>query len=182
MLASTVSLALSSARGCIVTLHSERSPELPSGFVNWFGKFFSIADTHVLHHSSMDGYLFLRFLRVLCSICLTGVLITWPILLPIHATGGGGNTQFDLLSFSNVTKPNRYFAHALVACIFFSMCTGLPMQLHELTSFSGRLLRRHARELVLCQPTPGVSKFASLCPSDFIKNRPVHVCSGELQK
>lgn len=68
----------------------------------------------------MDGYLFLRFLRVLCSISLTGCLITWPILMPIHATGGGGNTELDLLSFSNVTNPTRYFAHAIVACVLFS--------------------------------------------------------------
>lgn len=101
-------------------LFSERSPELPSGFLNWFGKFLEISDAHVLHHSSMDGYLFLRFLRVLCSISLTGCLITWPILMPIHATGGGGNTELDLLSFSNVTNPTRYFAHAIVACVLFS--------------------------------------------------------------
>lgn len=68
----------------------------------------------------MDGYLFLRFLRVLCSICFTGCVITWPILLPIHATGGGGNTQLDALSFSNVKDQKRYYAHVAMACIFFS--------------------------------------------------------------
>ncbi|KAE8354584.1 DUF221 domain protein [Aspergillus coremiiformis] len=98
----------------------ERSPQLPSGFINWFGHFFKISDAHVLHSSSMDGYLFLRFLRVLCATCFTGCLITWPILLPIHATGGAGNTQLDALSFSNVTNPMRYYAHALMAIIFFT--------------------------------------------------------------
>ncbi|PLB52172.1 DUF221 domain protein [Aspergillus steynii IBT 23096] len=99
----------------------ERSPELPSGFVNWFGHFLKLSDTHVLHHSSMDGYLFLRFLRVLCSICFTGCVITWPILLPIHATGGAGNTQLDALSFSNVKNGKRYYAHSAMACIFFTI-------------------------------------------------------------
>lgn len=98
---------------------SERSPELPSGFVNWIGQFLKITDSHVLHHSSMDGYLFLRFLRVLSSISLTGCLITWPILMPIHAVGGAGNTELDLLSFSNVTDSKMYYAHAVVACVFF---------------------------------------------------------------
>ncbi|KAF7718211.1 Uncharacterized protein PECH_006177 [Penicillium ucsense] len=98
----------------------QRSPELPSGWVNWFGAFLKIEDNHVLHRSSLDGYLFLRFLRVLCGICAFGCLITWPILLPIHATGGNGNTQLDLLSFSNVANPTRYYANALVAVILFT--------------------------------------------------------------
>ncbi|KAE8395110.1 hypothetical protein ETB97_011010 [Aspergillus alliaceus] len=98
----------------------ERSPQLPSGFINWFGHFLKISDGHVLHSSSMDGYLFLRFLRVLCATCFTGCLITWPILLPIHATGGAGNTQLDALSFSNVKDPKRYYVHALMAIILFT--------------------------------------------------------------
>ncbi|KAG2411603.1 hypothetical protein HFD88_009159 [Aspergillus terreus] len=98
----------------------ERSPQLPTGFLNWFGHFLKISDAHVLHHSSMDGYLFLRFLRVLCATSFTGCLITWPILLPIHATGGAGNTQLDALSFSNVKDPTKYYAHAVMACVFFT--------------------------------------------------------------
>lgn len=70
----------------------------------------------------MDGYLFLRFLRVLCSIFFIGCLITWPVLLPIHATGGAGNTQLDALSFSNVKNKNSYYAHAVMACVLFSKC------------------------------------------------------------
>ncbi|GIJ85179.1 transmembrane protein 63C [Aspergillus pseudoviridinutans] len=101
-------------------LRCERSPELPRGFINWFGQFLKISDAHVLHSSSMDGYLFLRFLRVLSSTCFTGCLITWPILIPIHVTGGAGNTQLDALSFSNVKDPTRYYAHAIMACVLFT--------------------------------------------------------------
>lgn len=108
-------------RSHLPDLHAhQRSPELPSGWVNWLGTFFKIEDNHVLHHSSLDGYLFLRFLRVLCTTCFIGCLITWPILMPIHATGGNGNTQLDILSFSNVKDQNRYFANAIVACVYFS--------------------------------------------------------------
>lgn len=67
----------------------------------------------------MDGYLFLRFLRILCVTFFVGCLITWPILLPIHATGGVGNTQLDALSFSNVKDKSRYYAHAIMACVYF---------------------------------------------------------------
>ncbi|CAI7590018.1 uncharacterized protein N7487_000033 [Penicillium crustosum] len=98
----------------------QRSPELPSGWVNWLGTFLKIEDNHVLHHSSLDGYLFLRFLRVLAATCLTGCVITWPILLPLHATGGNGNTELDILSFSNVKNPDRYYANVIVACVYFT--------------------------------------------------------------
>ncbi|KAJ5318162.1 hypothetical protein PENANT_c052G04904 [Penicillium antarcticum] len=108
-------------RSHLPDLHEhERSPELPSGWVNWVGTFLKIEDNHVLHHSSLDGYLFLRFLRVLAATCLTGCLITWPILLPIHATGGGGNDQLDILSFSNIKDPNRYYANVIVGCVYFT--------------------------------------------------------------
>jgi calcium permeable stress-gated cation channel len=50
-------------------------------------------------------------------ICLVGCLITWPILFPINATGGGGQTQLNILSFSNVKDKNRYLAHTFVAWI-----------------------------------------------------------------
>ncbi|KAL4882249.1 hypothetical protein BJY04DRAFT_50877 [Aspergillus karnatakaensis] len=98
----------------------ERSPQLPTGWVNWVGQFLKISDAHVLNHHSMDGYLFLRFLRVLCSTFFIGCLITWPVLLPIHATGGAGNTQLDAFSFSNVNDSKRYYAHAVMACVYFT--------------------------------------------------------------
>ncbi|KAL4988882.1 hypothetical protein BDW68DRAFT_83347 [Aspergillus falconensis] len=98
----------------------EKSPQLPTGWVNWVGQFLKISDAHVLNHHSMDGYLFLRFLRILCVTFFTGCLITWPVLLPIHATGGAGNTQLDALSFSNVKDKSRYYAHAIMACVYFT--------------------------------------------------------------
>jgi calcium permeable stress-gated cation channel len=50
-------------------------------------------------------------------ICLVGCLISWPILFPVNATGGGGQSQLNILSFSNVTDKNRYLAHTFVAWI-----------------------------------------------------------------
>ena len=69
-------------------------------------------------HNSFDGYLYLRFFKLLIFICLVGVCITWPVLFPVNITGGGGQKQLDKLSFSNVADPNRYYAHALVAWVF----------------------------------------------------------------
>ncbi|KAL1956143.1 hypothetical protein VTO42DRAFT_7578 [Malbranchea cinnamomea] len=97
----------------------ERSPELPGGWLNWFGKFWQLPDSYVLRNSSLDAYLFLRFLKLMSLICFVGCLLVWPILFPINITGGAGNTELDLLSFSNVANPERYYAHTLVSFLFF---------------------------------------------------------------
>ncbi|EZF76717.1 hypothetical protein H105_01910 [Trichophyton soudanense CBS 452.61] len=99
----------------------ERSPELPYGFVNWIGDFIRLSDSHVLRNSSLDGYLFLRFLKKMSLLSFIGCCITWPILMPINITGGAGNTQLDLLTFSNVVNPKRYYAHTIVSWIFFGV-------------------------------------------------------------
>jgi hypothetical protein len=99
-----------------------RTEDLPAGRFNWLNRFRSLPDEYVLNHQSLDGYLYLRFLKMLVVICFFGCCITWPVLFPVNATGGAGNKQFDLLSFSNITKSqkNRYYAHTFIAWIFFS--------------------------------------------------------------
>lgn len=100
---------------------NERSPQMPDGLFNWFGAFYNIPDTYVLNHHSLDGYLFLRFLKISVVICLVGCLITMPVLFPINITGGGPKTQFEILTMANVTDNYyKYFAHAGCAIIFFS--------------------------------------------------------------
>lgn len=50
--------------------------------------------------------------------------MTWPILFPVNATGGGGQEQLDILSISNIdtfdtANRNRLFAHVLVGWVFY---------------------------------------------------------------
>jgi hypothetical protein len=99
-----------------------RTQDLPQGRFNWLSPFKNLPDEYVLNHQSLDGYLYLRFLKMLTLICFVGCLITWPVLFPVNATAAGGKTQFDLLSFSNITKQqkSRYYAHVFIAWIFFS--------------------------------------------------------------
>ncbi|GAB7361728.1 hypothetical protein MBLNU230_g1775t1 [Neophaeotheca triangularis] len=98
----------------------ERSPRMPDGLFNWFGAFIKIPDTYVLCHHSLDGYFFLRFLKICVVMCLVGCAITWPVLFPINITGGGTNRQLDILTMGNVTNQWKLFAHAGCAVIFFS--------------------------------------------------------------
>ncbi|KAF2755311.1 DUF221-domain-containing protein [Pseudovirgaria hyperparasitica] len=98
----------------------ERTPAPPNGVTNWFGAFWSLPDSHVLQHSSLDGYFFLRFLKIAIVICLVGCVITFPVLFPVDATGGGTNKQLDIITLGNIS--NNYYrllAHAGCAYIFF---------------------------------------------------------------
>ncbi|KAJ5051484.1 uncharacterized protein L3040_001260 [Drepanopeziza brunnea f. sp. 'multigermtubi'] len=101
---------------------SEKTEEVPSGKFNWLKPFSDLSDEYVLNHQSLDGYLYLRFIKMLTVICFVGSCITFPILFPVNATAGGTAQQFDLLSFANIPKngKNRYYAHVFVAWIFFS--------------------------------------------------------------
>jgi hypothetical protein len=80
-----------------------------------------VPDKFVLYHQSLDSYLFLRFLRTLIFICVVGACITWPILMPVNATGGGKATELNRISIGNVKKRTHLYAHAVVAWVFFSV-------------------------------------------------------------
>ncbi|KAL6243345.1 hypothetical protein RBB50_009897 [Rhinocladiella similis] len=97
----------------------ERTEPLSTGWFKWIAEFYRLPSRHVLNHSSFDGYFLLRFLKVLGVICLVGIGLLCPILLPLHATGGGGNQGLDLLTMGNITNPQRLYAHALLAWVYF---------------------------------------------------------------
>ncbi|KAB2568800.1 Uncharacterized protein DBV05_g12521 [Lasiodiplodia theobromae] len=109
-------------RTFLSSLHPyERTPSLPGTWFTWFKAFWQLPDAYVLNHSSVDGFLFLRFLRVVRNICLCGCCLTWPILLPLHICGGGAGEQLDRLTFGNVNDDHKgwFFAHGVVAWLFF---------------------------------------------------------------
>ena len=96
----------------------ERSPKLPDSLFGWIPAFNKLPDTFVLQHNSIDGYFLLRYLKVSVITCFIGCCITWPVLFPVNATGGGGQKQLNLISFSNVVNKKLYYAHSVVAWIF----------------------------------------------------------------
>ena len=103
-------------------MSSEKSVQLPDQKFGWFKRFKGVQDEYVLNHQSLDEYLYLRFLKMVTLICFVGCCITWPVLFPVNATGDGGQSQLDLLSFSNIggDQKNRYYAHVFMGWIFFS--------------------------------------------------------------
>lgn len=102
-----------------------QTPAQSKGLFGWIKDFKGLKDEYVLDHQSIDGYLFVRFFKVLITISFLGCLITWPVLFPVNATGGVGQTQLDMLSMSNIKAEgknvNRYYAHALISFVFLSL-------------------------------------------------------------
>jgi hypothetical protein len=98
----------------------DRTPCQNRSYWDWVHTMRVVPDKFVLYHQSLDSYLFLRFLRTLIFICVAGACITWPILIPVNATGGGKSTELNRISIGNVKKKKHLYAHAVVAWIFFS--------------------------------------------------------------
>lgn len=110
----------------------QKTPETPTGTWNWITSMYRLPDTYVLQHHSMDAYLLLRYIKLCSILLLVGCCITWPILFPVNATGGGTGKQFDLLSISNIGENGyaRFFAHNFVAWIFVAFVFWLITREH----------------------------------------------------
>jgi calcium permeable stress-gated cation channel len=98
---------------------NERPKPLRQGPIAWLVDLMTRSDARVLGDAGLDSYFFLRYLRLVFLICLVGVVMLYPILLAVNATGGGNGTDFDLLSFGNIVNPKRYYAHVFLGWFFF---------------------------------------------------------------
>lgn len=103
----------------------DRTPSSKKNGASWFHDFRSLPEKFVLQHSSLDSYLYLRFLRFIILVCFIGSCLTWPILFPINANGGGKASQLDKITFSNIARNDLLWAHAVVAVVFFTTVIGL---------------------------------------------------------
>jgi hypothetical protein len=105
--------------GLLSLRSSEKTPTASDAFLGWVSNFRRISDEYILNHHSLDAYLYVRFFKMMVFMSFVGCILTWPVLIPVNATGGGGESGLDILSFSNVNNPTRYFAHALIGWVFF---------------------------------------------------------------
>lgn len=101
-----------------ILFEERRTPSSGAGFFGILTNRKSLPDSYVLQHNSLDGYLWLRFFKILIVISFIGCCMTWPVLFPVNITGGGGQQQLDMLSMSNIANPIRYYAHAFVAWLY----------------------------------------------------------------
>ncbi|KAI1823777.1 DUF221-domain-containing protein [Xylaria intraflava] len=98
--------------------YRDRTPPPGKGYLNWLFATRNLPDEFLLYHESLDAYLYLRFLRTIIFICVVGCGLTWPVLMPVNATGGGSSTELDRISISNVKKADHLYAHAVIAWVF----------------------------------------------------------------
>ncbi|KAI0382531.1 DUF221-domain-containing protein [Hypomontagnella monticulosa] len=97
----------------------DRTPSADRSYFNWVHTMRKVPDKFILYHQSLDAYLYLRFLRTIIFICFVGCCLTWPILMPVNATGGGSSTELDRIGIGNVKNEGHFYAHAVMAWIFF---------------------------------------------------------------
>ncbi|KAF2022063.1 DUF221-domain-containing protein [Aaosphaeria arxii CBS 175.79] len=97
----------------------DRTPSQSRSYFDWFHTLRVVPDRFVLHHQSLDAYLFLRFLRMAIFLCVVGCCLTWPVLIPINATGGGKSSELDRIAIGNIADKKKLYAHAVIAWVFF---------------------------------------------------------------
>jgi hypothetical protein len=102
-------------------IEDEKPRSLSENWIVWVKDLVTRSDAEILQIAGLDGYFFLRYLRLMLFICLVGIIVLFPILLPINGTGGGGQTGFDILAFVNISAANkdRYYAHVIMGWVFF---------------------------------------------------------------
>lgn len=126
---------------------NKRAPDLPTHVIGWFTFIWREPDISILHINGPDAYFFVRFMRLMLKIFIPFWFITWAVLMPVSATGGGGRLGLNMFTFGNVSlaKQNYHIAHLLVGVTFFST-SPLSVLYHFLDQSTGYILYLLYRE------------------------------------
>lgn len=101
-------------------INDEKKPEpLPTGLWQWLIPLMKKSDNFVIRQAGLDGYFFLRYLFVIAALAFVYMLVIFPILLPLNGVQGKGSSGLDQFTFSNVGNKDRYYAHAILAWVFY---------------------------------------------------------------
>ncbi|OWB84588.1 hypothetical protein B5S33_g3237 [[Candida] boidinii] len=109
-------------RATVDPLKKDLRVERQSGGVfAWFFDLLSKTDTFIIEKSGIDGYFFLRYMRIFAILGIIGGLFLWPILFAVNATGGGGKQGFDIISYANLNDRYRSLAQVFTSWLFFGL-------------------------------------------------------------
>lgn len=98
---------------------SKRQNPLASSLIGWPISIWNADYDDIRHHNGLDAYFFVRFLRMMFRIFIPIWLVSWAVLLPIHAAGRtNGLKGLDQLTFGNVAQHERYSAHVILIYFF----------------------------------------------------------------
>lgn len=94
----------------------------PAGFCAWLAPLMSISDEDTLHCTGLDGFVFLRFLKLCTTMTLGCGVVALIVLLPIYKTSPGhekGVVGIMLYTMANIAPGgDRLWAPFLCAYIF----------------------------------------------------------------
>jgi hypothetical protein len=96
-----------------------KTPPLSSSPFGWLPDLLSKPKKFIIQHAGIDGYFFLRYLLTWAYFGMFSGLILWPVLFAINATGGGGQSGFNIISYANNTHKWRVFANLFCSWFFF---------------------------------------------------------------
>lgn len=96
-----------------------QSPSPPQGIIQWLTNLLYRPDTFLIQYCGTDGYFFIRFLFEFTCLAIIGILITWPILIPLNVTNSNHLSGLETISFSNVRNKYRFFGHIFISWIYF---------------------------------------------------------------
>ncbi|GME94922.1 unnamed protein product [Ambrosiozyma monospora] len=93
----------------------------PKGAFAWFFDLLRKPDSYIIEKAGVDGYFFLRYLKVFTTVGIGAGVIVWPILFAVNATGGAGQSGFDIISYSNITVLCLNLEHC-VSITYLKIC------------------------------------------------------------
>lgn len=96
-----------------------KAPPLSKSSFGWIIDLLTRPKNFIIQQTGIDGYFFLRYLKLWTYVGFFGGLILWPILFAVNASGGGGKSGFDIISYSNNTHKWRVFANLFCSWAFF---------------------------------------------------------------
>ena len=100
---------------------SKRQNPLATSLIGWPLSIWNADYDDIRHHNGLDAYFFVRFLRMMIKIFVPVWLVSWAVLLPIHAAGRtNGLKGLDQFTYGNIAQPARYSAHIILIYFFTS--------------------------------------------------------------
>ncbi|KAG0687859.1 hypothetical protein C6P40_001759 [Pichia californica] len=134
---------------CDILPEEDRPEKLPRTPLFWFKALIKKDHAFVIKHSGLDGYLFIRYIFIISTFGLGGMLL-WIILFPVNATNGKGETGLNQLGISNVGSVGRYYAHVFMSWIYYSaIMFTIYRELHFYTNIRNLILStpKYAKKL-----------------------------------
>ncbi len=81
-------------------------PKLSTNPIRAWRQVFTMPWSQTLHHTGLDAYMFLRYIRLCSRATLTTAVWFFIILVPLYATGGGDETGWYKYSMKNIAVSN----------------------------------------------------------------------------